>query len=59
MRARASHPHADSAWLWLGLRGHHVRHLGVSGLSDMVERRGEQAGITGLRPALVPADVRP
>lgn len=31
LRARARHPHADSEWLWLGLRGHHVRHFGVAG----------------------------
>jgi site-specific recombinase XerD len=50
LRARARHQHADSEWLWLGLRGHHVRHFGVSGIGDMLERRGEQAGITGLTP---------
>jgi site-specific recombinase XerD len=50
LRARARHPYADSEWLWLGLRGHHVRHFGVSGIGDMVERRGEQAGIDGLSP---------
>lgn len=50
LRAPTRHPHADREWLWLGLRGRHVRHYGVSGIQDMVERRGEQAGITGLSP---------
>jgi site-specific recombinase XerD len=50
LRARARHPHADSEWLWIGLRGHHVRHFGVSGIGDMLERRGGQAGIEHLSP---------
>jgi site-specific recombinase XerD len=48
LRARARHPHADSEWLWIGLRGHGVRHFGVSGIGDMLARRGQQAGINGL-----------
>lgn len=50
LRARARHVHGDSPWLWLGIRGHNAAHFGVSGIGDMLERRGEQAGIAGLSP---------
>jgi site-specific recombinase XerD len=47
-RLRGSHPHAELPWLWLGKRGR----LSDSGILQMVERRGRQAGITGLHPHL-------
>lgn len=50
LRARARHSRASSPWLWLGMRGHNADHFGVSGIGDMLDRRGEQAGITGLTP---------
>lgn len=40
-RARARHPHADDEWLWLGKRGH----LTKAGIQQMLDRRGEQAGV--------------
>ena len=48
LRLRGSHPHAGLPWLWLGKRGR----LSDSGILQMVERRGRQAGITGLYPHL-------
>jgi site-specific recombinase XerD len=48
LRARPDHPHADLPWLWLGKRGR----LSASGIAQVVKRRGEQAGITGLHPHL-------
>lgn len=47
LRARAHHPHSDSPHLWLGVRGRGVRGMTASGLQQLVERRGEQAGIPG------------
>jgi site-specific recombinase XerD len=46
LRARARHPHARQPWLWLGQKGHFT----TSGLSQMVAKRGQQAGIEGLHP---------
>jgi site-specific recombinase XerD len=44
-RARDQHPHADrTPALWLGKLGP----LGDAGIAQMIERRGEQIGITGL-----------
>lgn len=46
LRVRASHPHAGLPWLWLGKRGR----LSDSGILQVVERRGRQAGVPGLHP---------
>jgi site-specific recombinase XerD len=46
LRVRAKHPHAASERLWLGKKGP----LTEYGLNQMIRRRGEQAGIDGLRP---------
>jgi site-specific recombinase XerD len=50
IRARARHPHASSAWLWLGVQGHNTARMTDSGIRDMVGRRGEQAGIQNVHP---------
>lgn len=42
-RARARHPFAGEEWLWLGRFGR----LTGSGVKQMLERRGEQAGVAG------------
>jgi integrase len=41
LRARARHHHATEKWLWIGVKGQ----LSDSGLPQMLERRGELAGI--------------
>lgn len=46
VRARARQPRADSQWLWLGTVGRDTGHFGLSGVEDMLARRGIQAGIT-------------
>ena len=46
LRQRARHPHAELPWLWLGPKGR----LTDSGLRQMLERRGEQAGIGHVYP---------
>jgi len=46
LRIRARHPHAESEWLWLGKRGR----LQVSGVQQMLQRRGERAGVTDVHP---------
>ena len=46
IRVRAAHPDADEEWLWLGKRGH----LGVSGVQQMLKRRGFRAGVTNVHP---------
>lgn len=46
LRRRHRHPHASSDWLWLGTKGR----LTDSGLRQMLERRGEQAGIGRIYP---------
>ena len=48
LRLRERHPHARDEALWLGKRGR----LGDSGILQVVERRGRQAGIAGLHPHL-------
>jgi site-specific recombinase XerD len=45
-RARAGHPHAHLEAYWLGQRGA----VTPSGVQQIVERRGRQAGIKGLHP---------
>jgi site-specific recombinase XerD len=42
-RGRARHPFSGEEWLWLGRFGR----LTGSGIKQMLERRGEQAGIAG------------
>jgi site-specific recombinase XerD len=46
LRVRARHPHASLEALWLGKRGALTR----SGVSQIVRRRGIEAGIKGLHP---------
>jgi integrase len=48
LRARARHPLAASPALWLGRKGP----LTGSGLRQLFERRGDDAGIPGLHPHL-------
>lgn len=45
-KARRSHPHADSEWLWVGKRGR----LSGSGISQTLKRRCAEAGIAQLHP---------
>jgi site-specific recombinase XerD len=49
IRARARHPHASSPWLWLPAKGITAaggdRRLTTSGIQQMLERRGEEAGV--------------
>lgn len=40
-RIRRRHPNADEPWLWLGAKGR----LTVSGVNQMLKRRGRQAGV--------------
>nr|WP_281390699.1 tyrosine-type recombinase/integrase [Sphaerisporangium rubeum] len=51
LRARARHPHASSPWLWLPMRGVTARggerRLTASGIQQILERRGREAGIAG------------
>ncbi len=46
LRERAHRPDAGSPRLWLGRKGH----LTESGITQVVRRRGRQAGIDGLHP---------
>lgn len=46
LRARRGRPRADSPWLWIGPRGR----LGASGVRQVIQRRGHEAGIEGLHP---------
>jgi integrase len=46
LRARASHPGAGEARLWLAIRGE--RPLGVDGVKALLRRRGRQAGVAGV-----------
>jgi site-specific recombinase XerD len=48
LRLRSRHPHHDSTSLWIGERGA----MTVSGIAQMVRRRGDQAGLPGLHPHL-------
>ncbi|MFB9718601.1 tyrosine-type recombinase/integrase [Planobispora longispora] len=51
LRSRVRHPHAASPWLWLPVRGITAeggeRRLTVTGIQQMLERRGREAGIAG------------
>ena len=46
LRSRRSHKHAQHPEFWLGIRGP----MGPTGLSQMLKRRGEQAGIADVHP---------
>jgi site-specific recombinase XerD len=46
LRARAQHPYALEPWLWLGQKGR----MTDSGIRQMLERRGEEAGIGKVNP---------
>jgi site-specific recombinase XerD len=46
LRSRRQHAHADSEAFWLGQQGP----LTMSGLEQLIKRRGRQAGIEGLHP---------
>jgi site-specific recombinase XerC len=46
LRKRAQHPDARLPWLWLSRRGR----LTASGIRQMMERRGKQAGIGAIHP---------
>jgi site-specific recombinase XerD len=46
LRIRGSHPDREDAHLWLGRRGV----MGVSGIQQMLQRRGMEAGLDGLHP---------
>ncbi|GAC1582919.1 MAG: tyrosine recombinase XerC [Candidatus Dormibacteria bacterium] len=48
LRARVTHPAAESPRLWLG----HAGPMTSYGLADIVGRRGRQAGLPGLHPHL-------
>jgi site-specific recombinase XerD len=50
VRIRARHRDAASPWLWLGMAGRNTGHFGAAGIQDMLERRGNAAGIEGLTP---------
>src|SRR5690606_34171036 len=46
LRARRSHPKADTEGLWLGRRGT----MTSSGLAQIIEKRGQQAGLGRINP---------
>lgn len=48
LRVRAAHRNAELPWLWLGERGR----MTASGIAQMLERRGHQAGVGDLHPHL-------
>ncbi len=50
LRARARHAQASSPWLWLGIRGTGVHHMTSSGVQQMLERRGREAGVQDVYP---------
>jgi integrase/recombinase XerD len=51
LRARARHARASSPWLWLGVRnGVKGEHFTDTGIRQMLERRGEQAGVQNVNP---------
>jgi len=51
LRARARHPRASSPWLWLGVRaGDRGEHFTDTGIRQMLERRGKQAGVQNVNP---------
>ena len=50
LRARLRHRLAGSPWLWLGMAGRDPSHFGTAGIQDMIERRGEEAGLGKISP---------
>lgn len=54
IRARRSHPAADSPWLWLPVDMRTTRtgdhRFTATGIGQMIQRRGEQAGLGRVRP---------
>lgn len=46
LRVRAGHAHSEDPWLWLGQKGH----MTDSGIRQMLERRGIEAGIGAVNP---------
>jgi site-specific recombinase XerD len=46
LRARKAHPRANEPWLWLGKKGR----LTENGISQLLRRRGTEAGLEGLHP---------
>jgi site-specific recombinase XerD len=61
LRSRVRHPHAASPWLWLPVRGITAgggeRRLTGTGIQQMLERRGREAGIVGrLHPLRFPRE---
>ena len=55
LRARRVHPHSASTWVWIGRKGR----LTAGGIAEMLDRRGEQAGIENLHPHVFRPHVRP
>lgn len=49
LRLRRKHEVQAEQWLWLGRKGR----LQASGIAQMMERRGDQAGIDGLHPHIL------
>ncbi|MGH3379053.1 MAG: tyrosine-type recombinase/integrase [Mycobacterium sp.] len=50
LRVRATHPRADSPYLWLGSRGHRTSRMTTSGIRQMIERRARAAGVLDVHP---------
>ena len=48
LRSRGRHPQAGSPYLWLGSKG--GQQFTTWGIRQMLERRGRQAGVTGVHP---------
>jgi site-specific recombinase XerD len=51
MRERDGHSHADSPYLWLGVRGR----LTESGVTQILEKRCQKAGIATINPPPLPS----
>ena len=51
LRARTRHPRASSPWLWLAKRSSdRGEHFTDAGIRQMLQRRGEQAGVQNVHP---------
>jgi site-specific recombinase XerD len=51
LRARARHPRASSPWLWLAVRSSdRGEHFTATGIRQMLQRRGELAGVQDVNP---------
>ncbi len=46
LRVRSGQPHAEEPWLWLGSKGRFT----VSGIAQMLKRRGAAAGVDDVHP---------